>query len=76
MPHGDTHPEAARVQAELLRGMTGEQRVKRIFQMSNLMRRTAVARIRSEHPDWSEWEVKRELLRLAFLPDPLPPGLP
>jgi hypothetical protein len=75
MSHGDTHPEAARVQAELLRGMTGEQRVKRVFQMSNLMRRIAVARIRSEHPEWSEWEIKRELLRLAFLPDPLPPGL-
>jgi len=56
--------------------MSGEQRVNRVFQMSNFMRTLAVSRIRAEHPDWSEWQVKRELLRLAFLPEPLPSGLP
>lgn len=76
MVPGDTHPEAARIQADLVRKLSGEQRVKRVFQLSNFMRRMAVARIRAEHPEWSEWEVKRELLRLAFFPEPLPPGLP
>ena len=53
MSHGDTHPEAARVQADLLRGMTGEQRVKRVFQLSNLMRRTAVGTEFAGYSDWS-----------------------
>ncbi len=75
MPHSDTHPEAERVRLETLRKMSGEERVKIVFQMSNFMRKMAVSRIRAEHPEWTEWEVKRELLRLAFLPAPLPPGL-
>ena len=76
MAQGDTHPDAARVQAELIRNMSGEQRIKRVCQMSNAMRRMAVTRIRADHPEWSDWDVKRELLRRAFFPDPLPPGLP
>jgi hypothetical protein len=75
MSHTDTHPDAARVQREIIRNMTGEQRVKIVFQMSNFMRSMAISRIRAEHPDWTEWQIKRELLRLAFLPEPLPPGL-
>jgi len=56
--------------------MTGEQRIKIAFKLTDFMRRMALSRIRSEHPEWTEWEVKRELLRIAFLPKPLPPGLP
>jgi hypothetical protein len=76
MRQRDTSPEAARVQIELLRNMTGEQRIKIAFKLTDFMRRMALSRIRSEHPEWTEWEVKRELLRIAFLPKPLPPGLP
>lgn len=76
MRQSDTSPDAARVQLEILRKMTGEQRIKIAFKLTDFMRRAALARIRSEHPDWSEWQVKRELLRIAFLPDPLPAGLP
>lgn len=74
MSHSDTHPDAARIRSEILRNMSGEQRVKLVFQMSNFMRKMAISRIRSEHPDWTESQVKRELLRLSFLPDPLPAG--
>ncbi len=31
-------------------------------------------RVRSEHPEWPEAQIKLELLRIAFLPDPLPRG--
>jgi hypothetical protein len=76
MRQRDTSPEAARIQLEILREMTGEQRMKIAFKLTDFMRRTALARIRSEHPEWTSWQVKRELLRIAFLPEPLPPGLP
>jgi hypothetical protein len=32
-------------------------------------------RIRREHPEWSETQIARELLRLAFLPASLPEAL-
>ena len=76
MRQSDTSPEAARVQLEVLRNMTGEQRISIAFKLTDFMRRATLSRIRAEHPEWSAWEVKRELLRIAFLPDPLPPGLP
>ena len=42
------------------------------FEMSEFARELARAGIRKDHPEWSEWQVARELLRLAFLPEPLP----
>jgi hypothetical protein len=44
--------------------------------MSLFARELARACLEQEHPEWSEAQVKRELLRLAFLPAPLPAGLP
>jgi hypothetical protein len=72
----DTSPEAAEVQHEIFRRMTGERRLQLALELSDFARELSLSRIRSEHPDWSEWEVKRELLRISFLPDPLPAGLP
>jgi hypothetical protein len=76
MSISDTSPEAAEVQLNVFRAMTGEQRLKLALEMSDFAREISLSRIRSEHPDWSDWEVKRELLRLDFLPEPLPLGLP
>lgn len=76
MPISDTSPEAAEIQLEVFRRMTGEQRLKIAMEMSDFARELSLSRIRAEHPEWSEWQVKRELLRLDFLPHPLPPGLP
>jgi hypothetical protein len=45
------------------------------LEMSLFARALAKARIQQEHPDWTESEVARELLRLAFLPHPLPEKL-
>jgi Rv0078B-related antitoxin len=72
----DTTPEARAIQEQILRNMTGEQRLLLAWDMSMFARELARAGIRNDHPDWTEGQVTRELLRLAFLPDPLPPGLP
>jgi hypothetical protein len=71
----DTSPEAAALQVEIYRRMSGEQRLKLAFEMSDLARELTLSRLRSEHPDWSDWELKRELLRYAFGSEPLPPLL-
>jgi hypothetical protein len=63
------------VQLEIHRSMTGEQRLLLAYEMSMLARELNRARLLSEHPDWPEARIARELLRLAFLPAPLPAGL-
>jgi len=45
------------------------------FEMSMFTRELTQAGIQQEHPEWTEQQVQRELLRLAFLPDPLPAKL-
>jgi hypothetical protein len=40
--------------------------------MSLFARDLAKAGVEREHPDWDDARVTRELLRLAFLPEPLP----
>jgi hypothetical protein len=55
--------------------MSGEERFLLAVEMSLFARELARERIRAEHPDWPEADVARELLRLAFLPDPLPARL-
>jgi hypothetical protein len=52
--------------------MSGEQRLLMALEMSLFARELASARIRQEHPLWAEAQVARELLRLAFLPFPVP----
>ena len=52
--------------------MSGEQRLLLALEMSLFTRELAKEGIRRDCPDWSEAEVTRELLRRAFLPEPLP----
>jgi Rv0078B-related antitoxin len=68
----DTSPAAQAVQDEIHRRMTGEERLKLAFEMSEMARNLALSRLRKEHPDWTEWELKRELLRYAFGKQPWP----
>lgn len=70
----DTSPAAREIQLRIHRSMSGEQRILIALEMSLFARDMARERIRSEHPDWDEAQVKRELLRIAFLPHPLPAG--
>jgi hypothetical protein len=72
VPITDTSPEAQAVQLRIHRAMSGEQRLLLAFEMSLFARELARAGIQQDHPEWSETQVARELLRLAFLPAPLP----
>jgi hypothetical protein len=55
--------------------MPGEQRLLLALEMSLFARELAKERIRLEYPEWSDAQVARELVRLAFLPAPVPARL-
>lgn len=74
-PISDTSPAAKALQLKIQQAMTGEQRMLLAFEMSMFTRELTQAGIQQEHPEWTEQQVQRELLRLAFLPDPLPAKL-
>lgn len=76
MSFGDTSREAERIQLEILGRMSEGQRLRLALEMSQATRETVLSRIRAENPGWTDWEVKRELLRITFHPHPLPAGLP
>jgi hypothetical protein len=63
------------VQLQIQRAMTGEQRLLLAFEMSLFARELAREGIRRDHPDWPEERILRELMRLAFLPAPMPAQL-
>ena len=71
----DTSPDVFRIQLDLYRQMTGAERFQLAMRMSTLAREFATARIRRDHPSWSDREVKRELIRISFLPEPVPSDL-
>jgi hypothetical protein len=71
----DTSPAVQSVQLEIQRAMTGEKRLLIALEMSLFARELAKERIRREHPAWPEAQVTRELIRLAFLPKPIPEWL-
>src|ERR1700674_414409 len=75
VPITDTSPSAQAVQTQVQRTMTGEQRLLVAFDMSLFARELANERIRREYPEWPETRVARELVRLAFLPAPMPARL-
>ena len=72
MPITDTSPAARALQLDIQRAMSGEQRLLVAYEMSLFARELSRERIRHEHPEWPETRIARELLRLAFLPAPLP----
>jgi hypothetical protein len=71
----DTTAEAAAVQAAVHRKLSSVQRLTTALEMSIMMRELSAARLKRDHPEWSDAEIKRELLRYAFgrntLPEPL-----
>ena len=74
MPLTDTSPKAKKLQMQIEAALTGEQRLLEALEASLLVREFAKSGIRSTHPDWSEPQVTREVLRLQFLPKKLPAG--
>jgi hypothetical protein len=71
----DTSAEAASLQASVHRRMSGAERFRIALDMSLTARAFTVARLRQEHSDWSDRRLMLELVRMAFLPAELPPGL-
>jgi len=70
----DTSQTAAELQLSIYRKLTGSQRLAIAFDLSQTVRELALARLRRQHPEWSDLDLKRELIRYAFLPGkpPLP----
>jgi hypothetical protein len=71
----DTSPAARDLQFQIQQRMTTAQRLLLAFEMSLFSRELTKAGIRKDHPEWCEKQITRELLRLAFLPEPLPARL-
>ena len=74
MPLSDTSPKVRKLEMQMEAAMTGEERLLKALEISLLVREFAKSRIRSTHPEWSESQVAREVLRLQFLPKQLPAG--
>jgi hypothetical protein len=68
----DTRPEAASIQTEIFRRMTTAQRLRLALEMSESMRKVALAGLRIRHPELNEKELSRELMRImyGFVPRP------
>lgn len=68
----DTSPEAEAIQLEIFRRMTTAQRLKMALQMSESMRNVALAGLRNRHPEMTEDELFRELMRIMYGFSPQP----
>jgi hypothetical protein len=71
----DTNPTAKALQIKIQRRLSGVERLCLAFEMSLAAREMSLARLRRQHPEWSDAELNRELLRYAFAPKSLPPVL-
>ena len=71
----DTTRTAAAAQIRAQQRLGGAGRLQLAFEMSLLARELTLAGLRRSHPDWSSRQLRRELLRLCFLPGDLPPAL-
>jgi len=68
----DTDGAAEELQFSVYRRMTGAERLRIALDLTAAARGLAKARLRKEHPAWSEDDLKRELIRYAFMPEPPP----
>ena len=59
----DTTIEAARKQIEILRKMSLEKRALISFELSDNVRQNAIAGIKKLHPDFTDSQIRMELLR-------------
>ena len=66
----DTSPEISQRQIEIYRAMTPEQRLVVACELTMFARSLSLARIRSEHPDWSDEQAMAELARIVALASP------
>jgi len=59
----DTTVEAARKQFEILRRLTPQKRALISFDISDNIRQNVIAGIKKLHPDFTDTQIKKELLR-------------
>jgi len=59
----DTTVEAARKQFEILRRLTPQKRALISFEISDNIRQNVIAGIKKLHPDFTDTQIKKELLR-------------
>lgn len=62
----DTHPESLRVQGEVLRGLTGPERLRAACELMALAYEVTRAGLRDRFPDASEDQLDEEHYRLVF----------
>jgi len=74
MTRTDTSRTARAIQDEILRGLTGAQRLMMALEMSDAARELSLVCLRHEQPERTEAELIRELARLLYPPDQLPPA--
>jgi hypothetical protein len=76
MPLLDTSMAALERQRETLRRMTPGQRLAMAAEMSDEIRAVTEAGIRQRHPDYSDDQVRAELVGILLGPDGRLPGRP
>jgi hypothetical protein len=67
----DTTVDAHRLQGEIYRKMTGQQRLSIAFELTDMVRRIAMAGIRARHPHYTDEQVFRAWARLTLGDDVL-----
>jgi hypothetical protein len=75
VPYLDTSAEAEAVQLAVQRRLSGVQRLRLAWDMSQAARDLAIARLRALSPTSTEAELRLELLRLVLPVDALPAHL-
>jgi hypothetical protein len=71
----DTSKAAAEAQIAVYRSLSNSARLALAFEMTDLARALAAARLRFENPQWTAARLNRELLRQSLLPASLPATL-
>lgn len=59
----DTSAEALAVELKVLASLSGEDRVRMAFELSDNVRDTAAAGIRAQHPEYDDRQFLRELIQ-------------
>ena len=59
----DTTPDAHKKQIEILRKMSPEKQALISFELSDNIRQNAIAGIKKLHPDFTDMQIRKELLR-------------
>lgn len=62
----DTHPDAERVQIELLRRKTPAERLAMARRLSDLVVRMSRQAIARRHPDWTPQQVKLAWIEMSY----------